>query len=242
MKKIIFVLAVVVATAITAGAQNKVVLFDTSHGQTSTLFEDYRGFVGQIPNATLSVNDKEITSAVLHQVSALIMLSPPPTATLTPVERKAIVDFVQKGGRLLFFFDEERRTPLEGYGANDIVKPFGMQYGENCPARRNVGAISLIGEIGNTPREVPYSGGRILTGGIPVCIVNDEGVYQHGAYTKLANGGKIIAFGDGMLGLLLGLPKGQGARLSGHTSGDPTLWWGQDSRIFVQEIITWLLK
>ena len=231
---------------ITANAQNKVVLFDISHVQESFVIEDYRGFVEKTSGATLAVNEKEITPEVLSNVTALIITTPlrpqdSPT-TLTQVERNAIVEFVQKGGRLLFFCEEDARTPLETYGANDIVTPFGMLYGENCPARRNVGAISLRGEIFDTSLEVAYSGGRILTGGIPVSIVNDEGVYQHGAYTKLENSGKIIAFGDGMLGLLMGLPKGEGARLSGSTKGDPTYWWGKDSKIFMQEVITWLLK
>ncbi len=244
MKRKILILITVVLT-ISANAQNKVVLFDISRGQESSVVEDYRGFVEQTSGATLEVNEKEITAEVLNGVTGLIITTPlrpqsTPT-TITEVEKKAIVEFVQNGGRLMFFCEEDARTPLETYGANDIVTPFGMEFGNNCPARRNVGSISLIGEISSAPRQLPYSGGRILTGGIPVSIVNDEGVYQHAAYTKLDNGGKIIAFGDGMLGLLMGLPQGEGIRLSGSTMGDPTFWWGKDSKIFIQEVVTWLL-
>jgi hypothetical protein len=245
MKRIVFSLLAMIVAVVTS-AQDRVVMFDLFRGQESSVVEKYRGFVEQTQGAYLVTNDKELTSDMLKNVSTLIITTPlrpqETPITFTSIERVAIVEFVQNGGRLLLFCEEDARTPLETYGANDIVTPFGLKYGENCPVRRNVGAITLTGEICEAPREVPYSGGRVLTGGIPLSIVNDEGVYQHGAYTKLDNGSKIVAFGDGMFGLLMGLPQGEGIRLSGATKGDPTKWWGKDSHIFMQEIITWLLK
>jgi len=109
--------------------------------------------------------------------------------------------------------EETRRTPLEEYGINDIVKPFGLEYGEETPVRNNCGAIALRSAICKERLELPYSGGRIINGGTALSIVNDEGGYQHMAYVELKNGGKIMAAGDAMVLLLLG--SAEGTRLSG---------------------------
>ncbi|MBN1561935.1 hypothetical protein JW998_16910 [candidate division KSB1 bacterium] len=77
-------------------AKGKVVLFDMSHGQQDTmglnLIGSYRIFVSKTPDATLKVNNEEITSAVLKEADVLIVLTPIfPKAkpTFTQVERAA---------------------------------------------------------------------------------------------------------------------------------------------------------
>lgn len=271
----VFILLILVTA--TAYSKGKVVLFDMSHGQQDTLgmnlIETYRGFVEKTPGASLLVNRKEITSDVLKNVNVLIVLTPIFPTTIpkfTPEERTAIVQFVKKGGRILVVAEESRRTPLEEYGINDIVRPFGLEYGDETPVRNNVGSIGLIGEICKERRELPYSGGRIINGGTALSIVNDEGGYQHMAYVQLKNGGKVMAAGDAMVLLLLGSAEGTRLTGAGGARGDAvnpqrqtnpsaqanatanrptggglsfaTRFWGKDSKIFMEEVVTWLLK
>jgi len=228
MKKKVFLLIMTMALAMgTVHGQGKVVLFDMSHGQQDTLglnvIETYRGFVEKTPGATLMINREELTPAVLKKVNVVIVLTPifpviQPTFTM--VERAALLDFVKNGGRLMVVCEEDRRTPLEHYGINDIVKPFGMEYAEETPVRNNVGAIGLKGEICKERRELPYSGGRVLHGGTAVSIVNDEGGYQHMAFVELENGGKLMAAGDAMVLFFLGSAEGQRLSGRGGAAGD----------------------
>jgi len=250
MKRIILSVVIAIVTSITMSAQKKVILLDISHEQKAEylkvspdIIEGYQEIITRIPNATLKINEEgDLDKSLLKNTDVLIMLSPltPKTTRkpITAVEKEAIIDFVKRGGRLAFFFDESKRVDLETYGANDIVKPFGMEYGSDLDLPGNIGAISFIGEITNEQREMPYSGSRSLSGGIPLSVANYEGAHLHGAYVKLENGGKIIAFAETMVALFLGSPEGE--RLS--RNGMDTKWWGKDSSVFMQEIISWLLK
>ncbi|MBN2482256.1 MAG: hypothetical protein JXB19_10970 [Bacteroidales bacterium] len=303
---LVMLIALVIGTSC---MKEKVVLFDMSHGKQGTmgidLIESYRGFVEKTPNAVLEVNGEEITASVLKNADVLIVLTPifpsEQLPTFTQVERSAIVEFAKSGGRIMVVAEEERRTLLEEYGINDIVTPFGLEYGEACPVRDNVGAIGLQGKICQERRELPYSGGRIINGGTALSIVNDEGGYQHMAYVELKNGGKVMAAGDAMALLLLSSAEGQplsgmgGARgdaiagapvtpgTPGTRGGPPPAegersegaqqagqgpaagqnavqvtpggaapagggsnffarFWGKDSHIFKEEVVTWLLE
>lgn len=219
-----------------ARAQEKVLLFDMSKGQTDVpdlgLLERYEELAGAVPGGVFRVNKAEITQRTLHGVTALIVLTPfaPPRepTSFTPAERAAIADFVRAGGRVVLVAEEDRRMNIETYGANDILRPFGLEFGaEDTPVRNNVGAIGLRGEISAARRELPYSGGRPVHGGIPLSIVNDEGGYVHMAYAELSNGGRIVAAGDAMVMFFLGSAEGQrlsgagGARGDAVTSGQP---------------------
>jgi len=250
-KVLINVIVLIALTIGTAVAQkNKVVLFDMSHGQQDTLglnlIKSYSEFVQKTPDASLTINREEITTAVLKKVDVLIVITtlfPQRQKPISPMERQAMVEFVKNGGGLLLVCEADYRTKLEEYGANDIVKPFGMEYGVDCDVPANVGAIAFKGEICQAPRELPYSGGRTLYGGTPLSVVNYEGGYQHIASTKLKNGGKIVAAGDAMAYFLLGKPAGEGERFFMDRSlGLDNKWWGKDARIFMQEVITWLLQ
>ena len=75
------------------------------------------------------------------------------------------MEFVRNGGRALVVAEEARRMDVESSGLNEVVRPFGMEFGPETPVRNNVGAIALKGDIAHDRLELPYSGGRILTGG-----------------------------------------------------------------------------
>lgn len=91
-------------------------------------------------------------------------------------------------------------------------------------------------------REVPFSGGRAIEGGTAFAFqLNKEGKPSQpfGAYTRLDNGGRIVVLGEGMASLFLGDPNG--VRLSGGPNS-PTTYWGKDSAIFMEELLTWLSR
>jgi hypothetical protein len=240
--RFIFVLAVL---AIGVYAQKTVVL-DISHEQKQQylnvnpqMFEQYSEVVEKILGARLVINeDRELDDPFLAQVDVLIIPSPLTKETqkhLTPTERKSIVDYVKKGRKLIFFTDEDRRMDVDAFGGNDIVRPFGMEFGGDLPRLAST-AVSFVGEVFKGKYEVPYVGSRELTGGIPLSVKNSEGGYVHGAYTKLDNGGTIAAFGETMVGLFLGGVENT------RPDGSTVVWAGKDNKQFMQELIGWMLK
>ena len=134
------------------------------------------------------------------------------------------------------FMDEENRVNMESFGGNDIVKPFGMEYGLDLPMKPDVGATSLVTEAIKNKYELSYSGSRSLTGGTPISVRNGDEKVVHGAYVKLDNGGTIVAFGETMTGLFMG-----GVEMS-LPNGMKIIWKEKDDQLFMQEFIEWLLK
>lgn len=249
MKKLLLIVLLVVAT-IGVHGQKKTILLDVSHEIDTAytyvnpdIFEQYKDLVENKIGANLIINkDKEINDAMLCKTDVLIVLSPlkrdrdTPKNNLTSVEREAIVSYVKDGGKLIFFMDEEDRVDMESFGGNDILKPFGMEYGMDLPMIPDVGATSLITEVSKNEYELSYSGSRALTGGTPLSLRNGEGEHVHGAYVKLDNGGTIVAFGETMTGLFMG---GVEMKLP---NGMTIIWKGKDDKIFVQELILWLIN
>jgi hypothetical protein len=64
--------------------------------------------------------------------------------------------------------------------------------------------------------------------------VYDEGDYVHCAYVTVPGGGKIIVMSEAMAALFLG--SASGVRFKAP------LWWGKDSKIFMQEIFAFFLS
>lgn len=229
-------------------AQNKMVLLDISLEEKSEylkvspdIFTHYRDVLENQLGAKLIINeDLEVDSKLLKKTDVLIVLSTLSGATdkktRSEKEIRAIVNFVQRGGRLVFFTDEDRRMNMQTFGANEIVRPFGMEFGSDLPMVRNSGAISFVGEFINGRYELPYSGSRVLTGGIPLSVMNAEGGHIHGAYVKLDNGGKLAAFGDTMVGLFIGGVEFQ------MPDGSVLVWKGKDNYQFMKELLGWMLK
>lgn len=217
--------------------QKKTLLFDTFHGQNARNAEVFNGLLPKNANAMIAVNEVELNDATLNDKNALILFSL--TKPLTAGEKDAIVKYLRAGGSLLLIFDEERRTPLEAVGINDVITPFGMSLTADTPARHNCGAIAEKSGVCSAKRELPYSGGRSVKGGTVISKVNDEGNYVHSAYTQLPGNGKLIVMSDGMAGLLMGGP--DGVRFSGTGPSD-SKYWGKDSKVFMEEIFAFLLK
>lgn len=250
-------LAAAILAMLPAFAGGKTVLFDLSHGQCRDIVAGYNSVPGfdthmhiladyekfaKDAGAEFKVNENaELDGKRLENVNVLIMLSPLNKKLgkdISAIEKKAISDFVKNGGRLLIFVDEEHRVDIEKYGANGITKQFGIEFGKDIDGLPgNCGAVSFKNEIFGGRREVPYSGSRLLTGGIPASV-SYEGGYLHGTYVKLENGGKIFACGEAMVGLLMGYPDGE---RNIHKKMQ-SRWWGKDSREYMRELIEWALK
>jgi hypothetical protein len=216
--------------------QDKKLLFDTFHGQNPQNGETFNTLL--LPSSgSIEINSKKIEKSILKKKHSLIIFSP--TKTFLEDEKRAIIKFLKSGGSLLLIFDEERRTPLNLVGVNDIIIPFGMELTSDAPVRHNCGAVADSSQICAANRELPYSGGRSITGGNIISRVNDEGKYVHSAYKRLPRGGKIIVMSDGMAGLLMGRPDGE--RFHGTGPSD-SKYWGKDSKIFMQEILKFLTE
>jgi hypothetical protein len=253
MNKNLFVcLILCLMSSFSLSAQQKTVLFDLSHGQCQDTYPGHEYYTDIVPlyktmieglGAKFVVNDSaEITPAMLKKADVLIMLSPlnkDLQKNITEQEKKALVNYVRHGRSLLFFVDEEaRRVKLQEYGANDITRPFGIEFGQDVEGLPgNCGAVTFENEIFSGRLEIPFSGARLIKGGIPASVCMEQG-YLHASYVKLKNGGKLFAASDTMVGQLMGYTDGT----RNKANGMQTRWWGKDSRQFMSELIVWGLK
>lgn len=240
LKKVMILFVILYTATITNVALcqgKKILVYDAFHGQNP---ENAKTFNSLLPNnsgSTIELSTKKISDTILQGKDGLILFSP--TKPFLDNEKRMIVKYLQSGGSLLLIFDEERRMSLNGVGVNDIITPFGIELTEDAPVRHNCGAIADSSDICKGKRELPYSGGRSIKGGNIISRVNDEGNYIHCAYLKLSAGGKLIVMSDGMAGLLLGRPDGE--RFNGTGPSD-SKYWGKDSRVFMMEILAFLVN
>jgi hypothetical protein len=119
-----------------------------------------------------------------------------------------------------------------------------MRLTADTPYIPNPGAIAKAGEINRLDRELPYDGGRSVEGGTPFAFQLDKGgkpAQPYAAWKKLEDGGRIVVLAEGMASLFLGSPKGR--RLVTVADGDSMyLYWGKDSAIFMEEVLSWLAR
>jgi hypothetical protein len=180
-----------------------------------------------------------ITPAMLGSARLLYLRAP--SGEFTDAEVAAIVAFVKTGGSLLLVLDQEQRQSLEKTRVNMFISPFGMRLTPDTEYVRNTGAVAKAGEINQADRHVPYDGGRAVDGGTPFAFQLDKAgkpAQPYGAYTRVDGGGRIIVLAEGMASLFLGDPNA--VRLSGDSNN--TAWWGPDSAIFMEEVLTWLSR
>lgn len=248
--KRLFTIALVLLALTSCSQEQKKIMFDLSHSQCTDVYEGHETYPLVVPaytemaqqlGAELVVNEEaEITPQLLKGIDVLVMLSPLSNKLqkdLTEVEKNTLVDFVKKGGSLIFFVDDNHRVDLSRYGANDVTRAFGIEFGEDVALPGNVGAVSFKNEIFKDRYEIPYSGACVMTGGIPASVCMEDG-WLHSSYVKLDNGGKFFAGGDTMVGLLLGYDDG----VRKVRNGMETRWWGKDSRAFMTDLLEWALE
>lgn len=215
-------------------------LYDQAHGE-QPLPDPMNGIAKKL-GLEMQTSTQPLNAAVLKGVHLLYIRAP--TQEFGAAETEAVVAFVKGGGCLFLALDEERRQSLEKTRVNTLITPFGLRLTPDNEYLHNCGGIAKAGEINKADREVPFSGGRTVEGGTPFAFQLDkEGkpAQPFGAYKRLDNGARIVALGEGMATLFLGVP--EGVRLTG-VPYDPTktTYWGKDSAIFMEELLAWLSR
>jgi hypothetical protein len=216
---------------------------DQAHGQTlgAPLAAQYSAIATKV-GAEVVPLDAPTSAAALKGCRVLVLRVP--TQEIKQDEREAILDFIRKGGSMLLAFDEERRAPLDTTRVNDLIAPFGVKLTADTEYLHNNGAIAKKGIINAGDRELPFSGGRAVEGGTAFAWQLDKDgkpAQVFAASTTVGKTGKVVVLSDAMVTLLLGTP--EGVRLTG-VPRDPsrTTYWGKDSAIFMEELLTWLIK
>ncbi len=233
----IIILTILFSLNTVVKSQEKIILYDIYHGENRNCPAVFQKLIPDNLQTDIMVDSSVINDSLLNGKSGLILFSP--TRKFQSVEKESIQKYLNSGGSLLLFFDQESRMSLSEVGINDIIIPFGLELTSDAPVRHNCGAVAEKSEVCAELRELPYSGGRSIIGGSVISKVFDEGNYVHCAYEKLPGGGKLIVFSDAMVGLLLGRPDGE--RFHG-TSPSDSKYWGKDSRIFMEEILSFFIK
>jgi hypothetical protein len=213
---------------------------DQAHGQ-APLVEAYAALAAKL-GAEIVASTSPITTQSLAGFRLLLLRVP--VQEFTADERAAIAAFVRQGGSLLLAFDEERRAPLATTRVNDLIAPFGLTLTGDTEYLHNNGAIAPKSELHAADRELPFSGGRAVEGGTPFAWQLDKAGQRaqvFAARTTVGTRGRVVVLADAMATLFLGSP--DGVRLSG-VPRDPTrtTYWGKDSAIFMEELLTWLIR
>jgi hypothetical protein len=214
--------------------------FDRSHGEFPPP-ASLAGLAGKLNLELVNMGDP-ISAATLQGSRVLYLRAP--SKTFAQAEKKAIVDFIKGGGSLLLVLDEEKRQSLATTGVNDFLAPFGMRLTPDTPYVPNPGAIAKAGEINRSDRELPYDGGRSVEGGTPFAFqLDNDGkpAQPYAAWKKVEGGGRIIVLAEGMASLFLGSARGKRLTAVNDNTG-MDLYWGKDSAIFMEEVLSWLAR
>jgi len=175
-------------------------------------------------DASLSYLKKEATPKDLQGCDLLFIHIP--AAKYTPDEVSAITKHIASGGSLFLVMDQDMWSTLEQVNANDLIRPFGVQFGAESPDAL-AGGHTKAGLITDKALKVTYHGARTVTGGTPFCFNDRSDVHPFGTFAEVGNGGKIIVMGDGMVSLYM------------------TSWEGvhdYQCQDFMQDAFRWLLK
>jgi len=190
----------------------------------------------------ISDSKADLTPELLADVRLLYLRAP--STVFSAAEKAAVIAYVKRGGALLLVLDEDQRQSLANTQVNDLIAPFGVRLTADLPYLHNRGGLAIAGEINAANRELPYSGGRAVEGGMPFAFVLDrEGKPAEAFATrvKVEGGGRIVVMGEGMASIFLGKP--EGVRLTGKDrDAVGTVYWGKDSAVFMEEVIAWLVQ
>jgi len=215
------------------------VVYDLGHGQTSVIRQLPE--LGTKLGYEIDAVQGSLSADALRDAKLLYLRAP--TKGYGDDEKKAIVAFVRQGGSLLLVFDEELRTQLATTGVNDIIAPFGLQLTDDTEYLHNAGGIAKAGAVNRADRELPYSGGRAVTGGKAFAWQLDREGKPAQPFASYAEVGKarVVVMAEAMASAFMGSP--EGVRLTGIPR-DPsgTVYWGKDSAPFMEETLEWLLK
>jgi hypothetical protein len=175
-------------------------------------------------NASLSYLKKEITPKDLEGCDLLFIHIP--SVKYTPGEVNAISKSIASGASLFLVMDQDMWSTLEQTNVNDLIRPFGIQFGGEGPDSQ-AGGHTKAGSITDKPLKISYHGARTVTGGTPFSFNDRSDANPFGTFKEVEKGGKVVVMGDGMVSLYM------------------TSWEGvQDYQCqeFMQSVFRWLLK
>ena len=255
MKQLFFSLCALLAVACSTEERTPVIMFDKSHGQclgssyTADVVPDYQKMAADNGAEFVVNEDQPLNEATLAGVDVVLMLSPLQhnlQKNITDEEAAALINFINRGGSLIVFVDEEaHRVILKDYNINAVTTPFGVEFGYDNKIAGNNGAVSFENDIFKGRYEVPCTGMRSVKGGIPASVCMDEG-YLHATYVELESGGKLFACAETMVALLMGgdedIERKGPTRRSPEGGMTQTGWFGKDSRQYMADLIEWSLK
>jgi hypothetical protein len=121
--------------------------------------------------------------------------------------------------------DQDTWSTLEQTNVNDIIRPFGVQFGGESPDSLS-GGHTTAGLVTDKRLKISYHGARTITGGTPFCFNDRSDAHPFGVFKEVEKGGRIVVMGDGMVSLYM------------------TSWEGvQDYQCqeFMQDVFRWLL-
>jgi hypothetical protein len=175
-------------------------------------------------NASLSYLKKDVTPKDLEGCELVFVHIP--SAKYTPGEVSAISKYIATGGSLFLVMDQNMWSTLEQTNVNELIRPFGVQFGGESPDSQ-AGGHTKAGVVTDKRLKISYHGARTVTGGTPFGFNDRSDAYPFAVFKEVENGGKIIVMGDGMTALYM------------------TSWEGvQDYQCqeFMQDVFRWLLK
>jgi hypothetical protein len=175
-------------------------------------------------NASLFYLKKDVNPKDLEGCDLLFVHIP--STKYTPGEVGAITKYITGGGSLFLVMDQDMWSTLDQTNVNDLIRPFGIQFGGEGPDSQ-AGGHTKAGPITDKRLKISYHGARTVSGGTPFCFNDRSDANPFGTFKEVENGGKVIVMGDGMVSLYM------------------TSWEGvQDYQCqeFMQAVFRWLLK
>ncbi len=175
-------------------------------------------------NGSLTYLKKEVTAPELKGCNLLFIHIP--SVKYTPGEVGAISKYIASGGSLFLVMDQDMWSTLEQTNVNDLIRPFGIQFGAEGPDSQ-AGGHTNPGPITDKRLKISYHGARTVTGGTPFAFNDRSDANPFGTFKEVEKGGKVVVMGDGMVSLYM------------------TSWEGvQDYQCqeFMQSVFRWLLK
>ena len=101
-----------------------------------------------VVNGSLTYLKKEITPPDRKGCNLLFIHIP--SARYMPGEVGAVTKYITSGGSLFLVMDQEMWSTLDRTNVNDLIRPFGIQFGAEGPIRRPAATP--------TPAPLPISG------------------------------------------------------------------------------------
>ena len=138
--------------------------------------------------ASLSYLKKEVQPKDLEGCSVLFSHSP--SARYTAGEVSAITKYISGGGSLFLVMDQDSWSTLEQTSVNDLIRPFGIEFGGESPDSLS-GGHTKAGVITDKSLKISYHGARTVKGGTPFSFNDRSDANPFGAFTEVKNGGKI---------------------------------------------------